>query len=76
MIEYMMQWETHIGGLSWEYGYSSPSDNMAKEYAHRHTIALHKTLRYDDAILLWRMSDQKLIARFVINKPTVTNTVE
>lgn len=75
MKEYLMQWEPWTG-LAWEYRWHANSDEMAISYAERHTLALHNAIGFDGAMLVWREpeGDQKLIARFVVNKPSVTNT--
>lgn len=77
MKKYILMMKTMVASVSWEFQFTQPSDEMALEYARR--IADSDPIpRAALSLLLFRYErdDQKLLAEFVWDKPTVRNILD
>jgi hypothetical protein len=76
-VNYKMQLETVIGGLTWEYNFemlgSSSPHERAKDYAKRHTLAFQNVPWFNTLILFFEEEpgDWQFLARFKLATPLV-----
>lgn len=72
---YLLQWQPWGASLPWEYAFDMASDAMAIEYG-KGIAAISLGFRAEAlALLVWRVNEsEKLLARFVLDKPIPRNT--
>lgn len=76
MTTYKLQIQSTVGGLTWAYDITQPSDKMALEFAERIARTDMAVRHAALALLIFNMDTEKLIGRFVYDLPIVRNTVE